>query len=244
MEPCQRLRACGGVRRKVARMHLKDEAAEQEIQNKVVRICVGMVIGGIMAWRAVTCFCDQDPLLACCPTAVATLTYRLALRGLIEGAFAAGGLGLVWEALRTKGGLQFKSYVTGLFRLAVAVSLVSAFERLVALGFGMFWNVGLEPVSALAGWRSVQIVTLAMTALLIPWTAKLLETMAVVVAQKALGVRILSFVLPALALGVMQLLLCGLLAVVTRENREEEEGSGLPPAEYRLTEDELGEVRG
>ena len=223
---------------------MEDGAVEQNIQNKVVRVCTGMAIGGLVAWRAVMYFRGLDPMLAGCPTAVATLTYRLVLRGLVEGAFAAGGLGLVWDAVRTTGGLRFKPYVKGLFRLTVAVSLVSTLGRLVSLGLGMLWSGGLDPVDALAGWRPVQIVTLAVTALFIPWAVKQMEDMVAAVAQKSLGLRILSYVLPALAVAVLQLLLHGLLEVMTPPDRDEKEESDPPPTEYRLSDDEWGEAKG
>ena len=175
----------------------------------------------------------------------ASMTFKAARGSIVLSAMLSGGLAILIRLARSKDA-SVLGYLIAYAKLALVLFVAMRTSAVVGFSMATFVPQSCEPLTALGGWRSFQLAHIVTMVTLIPVGLRFIESAQrrMLDAKTWLGRGMVCVMLVVPCLMGQCLWMLDWVDMVKAQKTEEEVPQSSPFENYRLTEDEPGEVMG
>ena len=175
----------------------------------------------------------------------ASMMFKAARGSIVLSAMLSGGLAILIRLARAKEA-SVLGYLTAYVKLALALFVAMRISAVVGFAMGAFVPLSCEPMMAFGGWRCFQLAHVVSMVVLIPAGLCFMELAQkrLLAARTWLGRGVVCAMLATPALTGQCLWMLDWVEMVKLQETREEVPQTSPFENYRLTEDEPGEVMG
>ena len=219
---------------------------ERDSKMPLMAILIGVMVSCFATWYAIHCawevfspagfdWCGHE----------ACAMFRAARGTIVLSTMLSASIAILIRLARTKDASTL-GYLTVYTKLALALFMAMRMSAVVGFSFGTFVPKSCEPLPFIGGWRCFQIAHIVAMLALIPVGLYFMELAQrrLLAAKTWVGRGIVCALLTLSALSGQCLWALDWVGMAKIEKTEEETPRTSPFDDYRLTEDEPGEVVG
>lgn len=175
----------------------------------------------------------------------ASMMFKAARGSIVLSAMLSGGLAILIRLARAKDA-SVLGYLVAYAKLALVLFVAMRISAVVGFAMGAFVPQSCEPMPAFGGWRCFQLAHITTMVVLIPAGLCFMELAQkrMLAARTWLGRGMVCAMLATPGLTGQCLWMLDWVEVVKAQETEEEGSQSSPFDNYRLTEDEPGEIMG
>ena len=173
------------------------------------------------------------------------MMFKAARGSIVLSAMLSGGLAILIRLARAKDA-SVLGYLVAYAKLALVLFVAMRISAVVGFAMGAFVPQSCEPMPAFGGWRCFQLAHITTMVVLIPAGLCFMELAQkrMLAARTWLGRGMVCAMLATPGLTGQCLWMLDWVEVVKAQETEEEGSQSSPFDNYRLTEDEPGEIMG